>query len=62
MAFRELLYTAVTRAREQCIVITKDFMIRKAIENPRIKGNTIEEKIEYFNSGLMDIGNIYCTK
>ena len=62
MAFRELLYTAVTRAREQCIMITKDFMIRKAIENPRIKGNTIEEKIEYFNSGLMDIGNIYCTK
>lgn len=62
MAFRELLYTAVTRAREQCIVITKDFMIRKAIENPRIKGNSIEEKIEYFNSGLMDIGNVYCTK
>lgn len=62
MAFRELLYTAVTRAREQCILITKDFMIKKAIENPRIKGNSIEEKIEYFNSGLLDIGNIYCTK
>lgn len=62
MAFRELLYTAVTRSREQCILITKDFMIDKAIKNPRIKGNSIEEKIEYFNSGLMDIGNIYCTK
>lgn len=62
MAFRELLYTAVTRAREQCIIITKDFMIKKAIENPRIKGNTIEEKIEYFNSGVMDIGNVHCTK
>jgi ATP-dependent exoDNAse (exonuclease V) alpha subunit len=62
MAFRELLYTAVTRARECCILITKDFMIKKAIENPRIKGNTIEEKIEYFNSGLMDIGSVYCTK
>ena len=62
MAFRELLYTAVTRAREQCILITKDFMLKKAIENPRIKGNTIEEKIEYFNSGVMDIGNVYCTK
>jgi exodeoxyribonuclease V alpha subunit len=62
MAFRELLYTAVTRSREQCILITKDFMIEKAIKNPRIKGNSIEEKIEYFNSGLMDIGNIYCTK
>jgi ATP-dependent exoDNAse (exonuclease V) alpha subunit len=62
MAFRELLYTAVTRAKEQCILITKDFMIKKAIDNPRIKGNSIEEKIEYFNSGLQDIGNVYCTK
>jgi len=62
MAFRELLYTAVTRAREHCIIIAKDFMIKKAIENPRIKGNTIAEKIEYFNSGAMDIGNVYCTK
>lgn len=62
MAFRELLYTAVTRSREQCILITKDFMIEKAIKNPRIKGNSVEEKIEYFNSGLMDIGNVYCIK
>lgn len=62
MAFRELLYTAVTRARECCILICKDFMIKKAIENPRIKGNSIEEKIEYFNSGLMDVGSVYCTK
>ncbi len=62
MAFRELLYTAVTRAREQCILITKDFMIAKAINNPRIKGNTIEEKIEFFNSGILDVGNVYCTK
>ena len=62
MAFRELLYTAVTRAREQCILITKDFMIAKAINNPRIKGNSIEEKIEFFNSGILDIGNVYCTK
>jgi ATP-dependent exoDNAse (exonuclease V) alpha subunit len=62
MAFRELLYTAVTRSREQCILITKDFMLEKAIKNPRIKGNSVEEKIEYFNSGLMDIGNVYCTK
>lgn len=62
MAFRELLYTAVTRAREQCIIIAKDFMIEKAVKNPRIKGNSIEEKIEYFNSGLHDIGTVYCTK
>jgi ATP-dependent exoDNAse (exonuclease V) alpha subunit len=65
MAFRELLYTAVTRARENVILITKDFMIKKAVENPRIKGNTIEEKIEYFNSGLLNKNSgqrVFCTK
>jgi hypothetical protein len=65
MAFRELLYTAVTRARENIVIITKDFMIKKAVENPRIKGNTIEEKIEYFNSGLLNKNSgqkVFCTK
>lgn len=62
MAYRELLYTAVTRAKEQCILITKDFMIRKAIENPRIKGDSIDEKIAYFNSGLLPEIEIHCTK
>lgn len=61
-AFRELLYTAVTRAREQVVMIAKDFMIDKAIKNPRIKGNSIAEKIEYFNGGTLHIGDIKCTK
>lgn len=61
-AFRELLYTAVTRAREQVIIISKDFMLQKAIDNPRIKGNTITEKIEYFNGGVMNLGKVYTTK
>lgn len=61
-AFRELLYTAVTRAREQVIIVGKKFMIDKAIKNPRIKGNSIAEKIEYFNGGVLDIGGVRCTK
>jgi ATP-dependent exoDNAse (exonuclease V) alpha subunit len=63
MAFRELLYTAVTRAKEKVVLIAKDFMIEKAIRTQRIKGNTIQEKIEYFNSGtLTDMGDISCLK
>ena len=44
MAFREL-YTAVTRAREQVVIIGKMFMVDKAIANPRIKGNSVREKV-----------------
>lgn len=61
-AFRELLYTAVTRAREQVIIIGKDYMVDKAIKNPRIKGNSIAEKIEYFNGGTLQVGDIRCVK
>ena len=49
MLYRELIYTAVTRSREKCILITKKTNVDKSILNPRIKGNTIADKIEYFN-------------
>ena len=62
MAFRELLYTACTRAREQLVLITKDYMIEKAIAAQRIKGNTLKEKVAYFNAGLLGQENIQCTK
>ena len=54
LCHRELFYTAVTRAREQIVIMAKDFMIAKAIKTQRVKGNTIAEKIAYFNSGIMD--------
>jgi exodeoxyribonuclease V alpha subunit len=54
MAFRELLYTAVTRSREHCVIFAKDFMIEKAIKTQRIKGDSLKEKIEMFNSGLIN--------
>lgn len=59
---RELLYTAVTRAREQFVAITKDFMIQKAVENQKVKGNNILEKIAYFNSGIKNFENVSFTK
>lgn len=62
MLTRELFYTAVTRAREEVIVIAKDYIIDKAIKTQRIKGNTLADKIEYFNSGALDIGDVSCTK
>lgn len=52
MAFNELLYTAVTRAREQVVIFAKDFMLQKCIETRRIKGSSLKSKIEYFNANL----------
>lgn len=61
-AHRELLYTAVTRAREQCILITKDFMIQKAVANQKVKGNNILEKIAYFNAGVTNVEDVPLVK
>jgi hypothetical protein len=64
MLYRELFYTAVTRARTKVTIIAKDAVINKAIKNQRIKGDTIADKIEFFNSGVMDSLRepIYATK
>jgi GTPase SAR1 family protein len=48
MMSRELLYTAVTRAESYLHVICETDSFYKAISSQRIKGNTIEEKAEYF--------------
>lgn len=63
MLCRELFYTAVTRARDELVIIAKDWIIDKAIKNQKIKGDTLEDKIEYFNSGAVDLtGGVRCTK
>ena len=54
MLSRELLYTAMTRAREELVIVARPELITKAIRSPRIKGNSLKEKIEYFNSGYLD--------
>jgi exodeoxyribonuclease V alpha subunit len=64
MLYRELFYTAVTRARTKVTIVAKDNVIKKAVENQRIKGQSIQDKIEWFNSGIMDNVKepIYATK
>ena len=62
MLFRELFYTAVTRARTKVCIIAKDFLIKKAIETQRIKGNTLADKLAFFNSGVNANDGVKCTK
>ena len=52
MLQRELLYTAVTRAKKELFVICEDDSFEKGIKSQRIKGNTLEEKAEYFKGKL----------
>lgn len=60
--FRELLYTAVTRARERVVIIAKDDVINRAIKTQRMKGNTLAEKIEYFNAGVLNFSDVEIIK
>lgn len=55
MIQRELLYTAVTRAREELYCICEPDSFTKGITGQRIKGNTLEEKSSYFQ-GKLDSG------
>lgn len=48
MIQRELLYTAVTRAREELYIICEPDHFVKGIESQRIRGNTLAEKAEHF--------------
>jgi len=48
MMQRELLYTAVTRAREELYVICEPETFTKGILGQRIKGDTLAEKAEFF--------------
>lgn len=53
MCSRELVYTGITRAREELLVIcepdrgAKAGTLTKAAKNPRIKGNTLAEKLAF---------------
>lgn len=61
--YRELFYTGVTRARTKVTIVAKDAVIKKAIQNQRIKGQSIQDKIAYFNSGALDNDLVVnCTK
>jgi superfamily I DNA/RNA helicase len=54
LLFRELLYTGMTRARNRLDILAQAPVLEKARKNQRIKGNSLEAKIEFFNSGYLD--------
>lgn len=60
--YRELFYTAVTRARTKVTIIAKNPTIEKAIKNQRIKGSSLQDKLEYFNGGAEMKDGIFTTK
>jgi exodeoxyribonuclease V alpha subunit len=53
MTSRELLYTAVTRAKEELYVICEPETFVNGILSQRVKGNTLEEKAEYFKGRVL---------
>ena len=44
---RELLYTAVTRAKKELFIICEPNSFEKGVKTQRIPGNTLEEKLEF---------------
>lgn len=52
MIQRELMYTAVTRAKKELFIICEPDSFIKGIVNQRIKGNSLEEKAEFFKGKL----------
>jgi len=52
MLQRELLYTAITRARQNLYVICEPDSFVKGIERQKIKGNTLAEKAEFFKGKI----------
>lgn len=53
MLQRELLYTAVTRAKKELFIICESDTFTKAVISQRIKGNSLAEKALYFQ-GVLD--------
>ena len=58
MLQRELLYTAVTRAKEELYIICEPESFIKGIKSQRIKGTTLVEKAEFFKGKSKGRDNI----
>lgn len=52
MCSRELIYTAITRAAEELYIVMPPKLLAKSASKPRIKGDTLAAKLEFFNSRL----------
>ena len=46
---REWLYTAITRARENCFLLCSDYSINLCLHRQAVKGETIDEKAKNFS-------------
>lgn len=54
---REMLYTALTRAREIFVAFCKEDFLAATVKRAEIQGESLEAKIEYFNKGIIDVNN-----
>jgi hypothetical protein len=54
MVSRELLYTGCTRARQHLHIICETTSFERGVRSQRIKGDTIEEKAEFFKGKQKD--------
>lgn len=54
MLSRELLYTAVTRAREDLTILCESESLVRGVEIQKIKGNTLEDKLSHFARKLTE--------
>jgi hypothetical protein len=61
MLFRELIYTAVTRAKEELVVIGPPNLFVAGITSQRLPGKTLEEKILAFQRYL-DVSKVSSTE
>jgi hypothetical protein len=51
---RELLYTAVTRAKKHLHIICEPNTFERGINSQKVKGNSLEEKAEYFKGKVAE--------
>lgn len=61
MLFRELIYTAVTRAKEELVIICPPSLFVQGINSQRLPGKTLAEKIAAF-SRYLEVGKVSDTE
>ena len=61
MLFRELIYTAITRAKEELEIICPPSLFVKGITSQRLPGKSLAEKIEAFKRYL-EVGKVSSTE
>lgn len=54
MCYRELVYTAITRAAEELVVVCTPYMLGSSAAKPRIKGDTLAAKLKFYEDALKE--------